>query len=112
MLCSDGGLWQGPPPMKAALLCLMLAALTLTGCKSPCRQLSEKLCDCAGNSTDKNSCLALASSKEGANPPNDVDNAYCSTLLPQCDCRLIDTTPGRVRCGLAYPLDGGTVSGK
>ena len=97
--------------MRAALFAVMFAAVALAGCKSPCRQLSEKLCECAGNSTDKNNCLALASTKEGANPANDVDNAYCTSLLPQCDCRLTDTTPGRVRCGLAYPLDGGSVSG-
>jgi hypothetical protein len=97
--------------MKAVSLFVMLAALALCGCKTSCRQLSEKLCDCAGNSTDRNNCLALASSKEGANPPNDTDNAYCATLLPQCDCRLIDTTPGKVRCGLAYPLDAGSIGG-
>ncbi len=90
--------------MKAVSLVLMLAALTvLGGCKSSCRQLSERLCDCAGNSNDKNNCLTLASTKESNHPPTDENNAYCAELLPQCDCRLIDTTPGKIRCGLAYP---------
>ncbi len=90
--------------MKAVSVVLMLFALSLTGCKSQCRQLSERLCDCAGNSNDKNNCLTLAASKESSNPPTPADNEYCATLLPQCDCRLIDTTAGKVRCGLAYPL--------
>ena len=91
--------------MKAVSFAVVLASLALFGsCKSSCRQLSEKLCECATNSNEKNNCLSLASSKEAANPPTDNNNAYCQTLLPQCDCRLIDTTPGKIRCGLAYPL--------
>ncbi len=97
--------------MKAVLLAFSVCvALLSVGCKSSCRQLSEKLCECTGNTNDRNNCLALASTKESSNPPNDVDNNYCKSLLTQCDCRLIDTTEGKIRCGLAYPLDGGSVA--
>ena len=94
-------------PMKSASALVLLAVLALGGCKSECRQLSEKLCECAGNTNEKNNCLTLAATKESANPPTEANNAYCVTLKSTCDCRLIDTAKGKIRCGLAYPVDGG-----
>lgn len=90
--------------MKHALrLAFISAALLLAGCKSQCRQLSEKLCDCTLNSADKSSCLQRASSSESVNPPSADDEATCQALLADCDCRLVDTPQGKVRCGLARP---------
>ncbi len=89
------------------LLVVVVAALALgglTGCKSKCRQLSEKLCDCALNSVDKDTCLRRASNNESNNPPTDDDEKTCDRLLKGCDCRLIDTTQGKIGCGLALPL--------
>ena len=93
----------------------LIAALSLLAlsCKSECRQLAESLCNCSLNSTDQANCLQAAGTAEGANPPSDADNARCMELLPQpdgggCDCRLIDTPEGKIRCGLARPPpDGG-----
>jgi hypothetical protein len=93
------------------LLFIVVAALALTGCKSKCRQLSEKLCDCALNNTDKTSCLTRASTLENSSYPTDADEAACAPLLDGCDCRLIDTPEGKVKCGLARPfgtVDAGT----
>jgi hypothetical protein len=81
----------------------LLAALALTGCKTKCRQLSEKLCDCAINTTERDNCLRRASNAESISPPTETDEAYCEGLLTQCDCRLIDTAQGKVNCGLARP---------
>jgi hypothetical protein len=84
------------------------AVLALAGCKSECRQLAEVLCNCSLNSVDQTNCLTAAGTAESANPPTAADNDNCKELLPQpdgggCDCRLIDTTQGKIRCGLAKP---------
>ena len=96
-------------PMRRLLL-VTAAALALSACKSDCRQLSEKMCDCSLNSTEKTACLQRVASSEGVNPPTAADNAVCAQLKPNCDCRLIDTPEGKARCGLARPsafTDGG-----
>ena len=91
---------RSAPLMRLALV-LATLCLALTGCKGACRQLSEKLCDCALNSTEKSACIARAGNSEGANPSNEVAETYCRAHLQSCDCRLIDTTQGKLRCGLA-----------
>jgi hypothetical protein len=88
--------------MRTVLLAVA-CALALTGCKTKCRQLSEKLCDCAINTNDKDNCLRRASNSEAISPPTEIDEAYCGGLLDTCDCRLIDTAQGKVNCGLARP---------
>lgn len=92
---------------------VVFAVVALAGCKGPCRQLSEKLCDCELNSQLKQGCLTRASNSESANPPRPQDDAYCQAILDakECDCRLIDTPEGKKRCGLARRgpvLDAGT----
>ena len=77
------------------------------GCKSNCRVLSEKLCDCSLNSTEKNSCLTNASTNEANFVPSAADDATCASLVKTCDCRLIDTPQGKINCGLAWPTDAG-----
>lgn len=90
-----------------ASLSLVLLALA-PGCKSNCRQLSEKLCDCSINSVDRNSCLTRVSSNESNTTLTAADNERCGALLTACDCRLIDTAQGKVNCGLAWPVDAGS----
>lgn len=82
-------------------LSVVLASVAATGCKSSCRQLSEKLCDCARNTLDRDACLRRASAEEGRIPMTAADQATCANLLPHCDCNLIDTPDGKRRCGLA-----------
>jgi hypothetical protein len=86
------------------LFFMVAVVLALGGCKSRCRQLSEKLCDCAATSTDKTACLTRASTQEQNNPPNETDEQTCGALLDSCNCRLIDTPQGKVNCGLARPF--------
>ena len=99
--------------MSRLAFMVAVAALFVTGCKSQCRQLAEVLCNCSLNSVDQTNCLTAAGTAEGANPPSFDDNVVCQELLPQpdgggCDCRLIDTPEGKIRCGLARPPpDGG-----
>lgn len=91
----------------------LFAAVTfaLAGCKSNCRQLSERLCECTINSVERDSCLRTAAAAEGSNPPTAEAEVLCASLLKPadggtgCDCRLIDTKAGKVRCGLARAGD-------
>jgi hypothetical protein len=85
----------------------MVALGVMAACKSPCRQLSEKLCDCAINSFDKNACLQKVSQQESSVVLTPADNARCAPLVDICDCRLTDTAQGKTNCGLAWPLDSG-----
>lgn len=88
--------------MTRTLSFLVLAGLLgLSGCKGPCRQLSEKLCDCAATSTERTSCLQRAASEESRIAVQPEDEARCEGLLESCDCRLVDTPEGKQRCGLA-----------
>ena len=88
-------------PLMRLMLVVATLSLSLTGCKSACRQLSEKLCDCSLNSADKSACVQRAGNSEGLNPPNPSQDQHCKELLNNCDCRLIDTPQGKIRCGLA-----------
>ncbi len=83
------------------LVVLVCVAVLLAGCKSTCRQLSEKLCDCTTNTNERTGCLQRVASNETANPPTAEDEATCEALLDACDCRLIDTQAGKERCGIA-----------
>lgn len=101
-LANRVALWQGAAPVKK-FLTIALLALALPACKSKCRQLSEKLCECTANTTDRTSCLTVASSKEQNYTANEASESTCGALLDSCDCRLIDTPQGKVKCGLARP---------
>ena len=88
--------------MTRALSLFVLAGLLgLSGCKGPCRQLSEKLCDCSANSSEKTACLQRAANEESRIAVQPEDEATCQALLQSCDCRLVDTPEGKQRCGLA-----------
>lgn len=87
------------------LFFLLVVCLGLAGCKSQCRQLSEKLCECALNSNERSNCVNRAASAEGGIVSTAEQEAGCRERLQtgpgQCDCRLIETAAGKIRCGLA-----------
>lgn len=89
--------------LTRCLVAGILALSLLSGCKNSCQQLSEKLCDCTINSVERTNCLQRVSSKAALSEPTDADEATCEALYDECDCRLIDTPQGKVRCGLALP---------
>ncbi|MBI3181697.1 MAG: hypothetical protein HYZ28_06105 [Myxococcales bacterium] len=78
-----------------------LALLGLAGCRGSCRQLSEKLCECAANSAEKDGCLRRASQQEGTVALTPAQEEKCAELLPKCDCHAIGTAQGKKDCGLA-----------
>ncbi|MBM4378432.1 MAG: hypothetical protein FJ086_03910 [Deltaproteobacteria bacterium] len=88
--------------LRAALSLLLVAGTPLlAGCKGPCRQLSEKLCECSANSTERTACLQRAASEESRIAVQAEDEVRCESLLDACDCRLVDTPEGKQRCGLS-----------
>lgn len=87
--------------MKRLLPVLLVVAAAVSGCKGPCRQLSEKLCDCAANTTLRTACLTRASNNDSNALPTEEDALRCKALIPGCDCRLIETPAGKVACGLS-----------
>lgn len=87
--------------LRSAILASAVALLAFSACKSPCRQLSEKLCECEPNTIAKESCLQDASRAEQSFEPDEQANAACAELLPKCDCKLTDTAEGKRNCGLA-----------
>jgi hypothetical protein len=87
--------------MRTALLITLLVAVFCGGCKSACRQLSEKLCDCIVTTIDRDACLTAAANQEGQYPPSEAQNEVCRTLLPGCSCYTVNTPEGKQACGLA-----------
>jgi hypothetical protein len=94
----------------ALILALASSPAFLAGCKNPCRQLAEKLCDCEPNTSARESCLRDASARDSKYSPTDVDQARCDALLagdPGCRCEDLTSADSAVRanakknCGLA-----------
>ncbi len=86
--------------MRFAVL-LLFTALLGTGCKTQCRVLSEKQCDCTLTTTERTACLSAVANRESNNPPTEEDEARCEALIDECDCNLIDTPEGKRHCGFA-----------
>lgn len=80
-----------------------VALLGLTACKGNCRQLSEKMCECATNTPDRENCLASISREESRVTPTPDQEAVCASLIKDggCDCHHVDTAEGKRACGLA-----------
>jgi hypothetical protein len=96
-------------PMVRRFVFVGAAALALLslGCKGPCRQLSEKLCECQASTVAKTSCLQRVAAEETRIGPRSADDAICSKHLDECDCHQINAPEGKVACGLARNPDGG-----
>lgn len=77
------------------------ALLSLTGCKGACRELSEKLCECAVNTIERDYCLQRVANEQARFEPTPDEEAVCEARLEQCDCHTIDTEAGKLACGLA-----------
>lgn len=96
--------------MRRLSLLAFAFSFTLLACKSPCRQLSEKLCECSRTTIERQQCLTLASQADQRVTPTDAQNETCAALLPRCECAQLESADPVVRarakeaCGLAYEL--------
>lgn len=84
-----------------ALALVSSALFALTGCKGPCRELSEKLCECTTSTTDRDFCLQRVSNEQARFEPTADEEGVCEQRLEACDCHTIDTDEGKRACGLA-----------
>lgn len=108
MLRCPGECGRVPAAMRHAVFVALSSLLLVTsGCKSQCRLLSEKACDCTVTTTERNACLARFATVETSYPPTAEQEDRCEALMDLCDCRLVDTPAGKERCGLAVTADGG-----
>lgn len=108
--------------MRLSLILLAaLGPVLLAGCKGPCRQLAEQLCECEPNTVEKEDCLQKAQIAERAHEPTAEDDSACLALIeaepyaraegeeprPACDCSELESENTDVRarakkaCGLA-----------
>jgi hypothetical protein len=93
---------------STAITLLCSALLALVGCKSPCRELSERLCDCV-EPFERDECIQLVSDREQSAEPTDEDLAACEARLDTCtidaddrrSCDILLTDEGKAACGLA-----------
>lgn len=82
--------------------CLLACSLLLSaGCRSQCRALSEKLCQCETNTNEREACLRRASSEESRIAPSPEHEDLCESLMDSCDCNNLGTVEGKRACGLA-----------
>jgi hypothetical protein len=100
--------------LSATIAVLSLALLGLTGCKSACRELSEKVCDCSTNSVQRELCIRRAANDEARVEPTVEEEAVCEGLVDQCDCAALQpdqantdddgeaATEAKISCGLAH----------
>lgn len=87
--------------MKRACMALVAMAGLAAGCKSPCVQLAEKICDCQPTQVDRDNCNATVSARADQVSPTDADEQTCDALVDKCDCHEINTPEGKKNCGLA-----------
>lgn len=93
---------------SATIPLLFSALLALAGCKSPCRELSERLCDCA-ESYQRDDCIQLVAERERNIEPTDAELNACEQKLQTCtinadepdSCNILETEAGKDACGLA-----------
>jgi hypothetical protein len=104
---------------SAAISLLFSALLALAGCKSPCRELSERLCGCL-EQFERDTCIQRVADRERSLEPTDEDLTACEERLDEClpsghediepqsdpndgkiTCAELETDQGKYACGLA-----------
>ena len=91
--------------MKPLLRLLCVLTLTLAaGCGDACLTLAQQICNCQPDQTSVDACNQRAQTAEGIFPVQSKDEKLCQGLIDShaCDCQLLNTSDGRVGCGIAY----------
>jgi hypothetical protein len=94
----------------------MALALGAAGCSTHCQVLGERICQCEPEGQVRNNCKTNVKARVRAAAPSSSEEDYCNSVLGTCpdpngnvnSCAwMLNTCPGRVACGLAYPAPGG-----
>jgi phage-related protein len=97
---------------SVALTLLSSALFALAGCKSPCRQLSERLCDCV-EPFERDTCIRNVATEENSIETTDEQLEVCEQKLEKCEfdtsttenrkasCASLQTPEGKQECALA-----------
>jgi hypothetical protein len=93
-------------PMRTLVTVILLAAGT--ACTDPCLQLAYNICLCQPTQYLQQQCDVNAQSADSRAQPTSEQQAVCQSLINTCDCTQIQTEQGKINCGLARELDGGS----
>ncbi|MFN7131666.1 MAG: hypothetical protein ACK4N5_06260 [Myxococcales bacterium] len=85
----------------ALLVSLLLLVSLSTGCKSPCVQLAEKVCECLPRGTERDQCNRQAADQARLVQLTPEQEEQCEALLDRCDCTQLNTIEGKQACGWA-----------
>jgi hypothetical protein len=98
---------------RLGLTLLVLLALPLAGCGTPCQDLGNRLCACSGGGTNTDTCKQQIQNLLKDAGANSGTEAFCTEKLATCVvpaepagvdfCEWLKTETGKVACGLAYP---------
>ena len=98
------------PMRPLAIIFLVTASLALQACGNSCQDLGDRLCQCSGAGTSRDTCKTEIKNQLSAAGVESTDEAACSAALNTCNapsgasfCEWVATTDGKVACGLAYP---------
>ena len=93
-----------------AVLLLILAAPALSACGNSCQDLGNRLCQCSGGGSARQSCERAVQQELKAQGLSGSDKSFCSEKLATCNnpdgtefCEWINTADAKVACGLAIP---------
>jgi hypothetical protein len=91
-----------------AALAVLIASLALQGCGSACQDLGDRLCQCAGSGTLRDTCKTEVKNQLSAAGVQPGNTAACSAALTTCNapsgaafCEWITTACGKASCGLS-----------
>ncbi|MGZ3460395.1 MAG: hypothetical protein ACXU86_18055 [Archangium sp.] len=93
---------------SATITLLCSALLALAGCKSPCRELSERLCDCV-EPFQHDTCITNVAQRERTVETTQEQLNACEESLKSCtidpnnrdSCSILQDDAGKAACGLA-----------
>ena len=91
--------------MKPLLRLLSVLTLCLAaGCGDACLSLAQQICSCQPDQPSIDACNQRAQTAEGIFPVRSQDEQFCQHQLDTsaCDCQKLNTSDGRVKCGIAY----------
>jgi hypothetical protein len=86
---APSGIFAHPMRRSAPLTLLFSALLSLAGCKTPCRQLSEELCNCVPQ-FQRTDCIRLAAERDRSVEPTDEDQNFCEQKLETCNLQMLE----------------------